>query len=399
MPYYIGDVIRDKQKLISRTPEEFRRTGIEVMLRTAVESIDTAKKTVNLSTGETLPYDVLALATGADAIRPGIPGEDLEGVFPLRHLSDGLKVKNYLQGSKCSKAAIIGGGFIAMEMAEAFRNLQMDVKVMDILPAPVTRWSGELSRYILEELQRNKVEFLPETRPLAIEPGSDCRLRVKTSGGDLDTDIVLVAIGIKYNIKLAESIGLKMGETGAIQVNFSQRTSSENIYAVGDCCEVFNCVSRRWTYGPLGDIANKQGRIAGQNIGGAPGIFPGVVGAQSFKLFNLEVAATGLTEGEAVKSGFAPVSHFIWGLPIGRSLANGEKIGLNMTADRSTGKLLGAQCIGVRGAVNRINALSVALWNNMDIEEIGYLDLGYSPIFGGAWDPIHIAAQTLARKL
>ncbi|MEN6466319.1 MAG: FAD-dependent oxidoreductase [Syntrophaceae bacterium] len=399
MPYYIGDVIKDKQKLIARTPEEFRKTGIEVLLRTSVESIDPGKGTVDLSTGKGLPYDILVLATGADAIRPGIPGEDLDGVFPLRHLADGLKVKDYLKDGKCKKAVIIGGGFIAMEMAEAFRNLQMDVKVMDILPAPVARWSGELSNYILEELQKNAVEFLPETRPISIESGSECRLRVKTSRGDLDADIVLVAIGIRRNIALAELLGLKMGETGAIQVNFSQRTSSENIYAVGDCCEVFNRVSRRWTYGPLGDVANKQGRIAGQNIGGYPGIFPGVVGAQSFKLFDLEVAAAGLTEAEAVKSGFTPVSLFLWGLPIGRPLSQGEKLGLNLTADKSTGKLLGAQCVGVEGAVKRINILAVALWNDMGLEEIGYLDLGYSPLFGGAWDPIHIAAQNLARKL
>ncbi len=399
MPYYIGDVIREKEKLIARTPEEFRKTGIDVMLRTNVEKIDPARRTVSLSTGKDLPYDVLVMATGADAVRPGIPGEDLDGVFPLRHLADGLKVKDYLDNARCRKAVIIGGGFIAMEMAEAFRNLQMDVKVMDILPAPVARWSGELSLYILEELQKNGVEFLPETMPFSIETGSECRLRVKTSRGDLDADIVLVAIGIRRNITLAESIGLKMGETGAIQVNFSQRTSSENVYAVGDCCEVFNRVSRRWTYGPLGDVANKQGRIAGQNIGGYPGIFPGVVGAQSFKLFGLEVAAAGLTEAEAVKSGFAPVSLFMWGLPIGRSLSKGEKLGLNMTADKSTGKLLGAQCVGTQGAVKRINILSVALWNDMNLEEIGYLDLGYSPVFGGAWDPIHIAAQNLARKL
>jgi len=399
MPYYIGDVIKDKQKLIARTPEEFRKNGIEVMLRTAAESIDTAKGTVSLSTGQALPYDLLVLATGADPVRPGVPGQDLDGVFPLRNLSDGFRVKDYLDKYRCKKAVIIGGGFIAMEMAEAFRNLQMDVKVMDILPAPVARWSGELSLYILEELQKNEVEFLPGTRPLSIESGSECRLRVKTTRGDLDADIVLTAIGTRRNTELAEAIGLKMGETGAIQVNFSQRTSSGNIYAVGDCCEVFNRVSRRWSYGPLGDVANKQGRIAGQNIGGYPAIFPGVVGAQSFKLFELEVAAAGLTEADAIKSGFAPVSHFMWGLPSARSLASGEKIGLNLTADKSTGRLLGAQCVGAQGAVKRINILSVALWNDMGLEEIGYLDLGYSPPFGGAWDPIHIAAQNLLRKL
>jgi NADPH-dependent 2,4-dienoyl-CoA reductase/sulfur reductase-like enzyme len=399
MPYYIGDVIKDGHKLIVRTPEEFKKSGIDVMLRTSVESIDPSKGIVTLSTGKSIPYDVLVLATGAEAFRPGIPGEDLEGVFPLRHLEDGFKVKEFLNGSRCKKAVIIGGGFIAMEMAEAFRDLQLDVKAMDILPAPVARWSGELGRMILEELDSNGVEFLPETRPLAIEPGSACRLRVRTSRGDLDADIVLMAIGTRRNTALAESIGVKMGETGAVQVNFSQRTSRENVYAVGDCCEVFNRVSRRWSYVPLGDTANKQGRIAGQNIGGFPGTFPGVVGAQSFKLFGLEVAATGLTEAEALQGGFSPVSLFIWGSPFARSLSQGEKLGISLTADKSTGRLLGAQCVGVRGAVSRINALSVALWNDMRLEEIGYLDFGYSPFYGGAWDPIHIAAQNLLRKL
>lgn len=271
MPYYIGDVIKDSQKLIARTPDEFRRSGIKVLLRTSVDGIDTSRGTVKLSTGRSLPYDNLVLATGADPVWPGIPGQELEGVFPLRSLSDGLRLKDYLDGSGCQKAVIVGGGFIAMEMAEAFRNLGMDVKIMDILPIPVARWAGELSQRILEEIVKNGVEFLAETRPLSIESGSVCRLKVKTSKGDLDADIVLIAIGIRRNTALAESIGVKKGETGAIQVNFSQRTSVEHVYAAGDCCEVFNRVSRRWTYAPLGDIANKQGRIAGQNIGGARG--------------------------------------------------------------------------------------------------------------------------------
>jgi CoA-dependent NAD(P)H sulfur oxidoreductase len=399
MPYYIGDVIKDEQKLIVRTPEEFRKSGIDVMLRTGVDGVDPAKGTVSLSTGQALPYDVLVIATGAETVWPGIPGQDLEGVFPLKNLTDGLRLKSFLETARCKKAVIIGGGFIAMEMSEAFRSRGMDVKVMDILPAPAARWGGELGLFILEELRNNSVEFLPETRPLSIEAGSQCRLRVKTSKGDLDADVVLVAIGVRGKVGLAESIGVKKGETGAVQVNFSQKTSHDNIYAVGECCEVFNRVSRRWIYAPLGDVANKQGRIAGQNIGGTPGVFPGVVGSQSFKLFGLEVATTGLTEAEAIKSGFAPVSEFIWGLPMARQLSRGEKLGLKMTADRSTGRLLGAQCVADEGAVKRIDTLAVALWNEMVIQEVGYLDLAYSPFYGGAWDPIHIAAQNIARKL
>lgn len=399
MPYYIGDVIKSKRRLIARTPEEFKKSGIDVMLRTSVEGIDPAKGIVNISTGRDLPYDALVIATGADAVSPGIPGLDLEGVFHFHNLTDALKLKSYLEKNKCRKAVIIGGGVIGMQMAEAFRNLHMGVKILHILPAPGANYASELVQYVLEEIRKHQVEFLSETVTLSIEPGSECRLLIKTSRGDFDADVVLIATGSKRNISLAESIGVKMGETGAIQVNFSQKTSLENIYAAGDCCEVFHRVSRRWTYLPLGDVANKQGRTAGRNIGGYPGIFPGVVGSRSLKVFGLEIAVTGLNEADAVKSGFAPVSFFMWGSPVSRSLSRGEKLGLNMIADKSTGRLLGAQCVGVGGAVNRINSLAFALWNNMDLEEIGHMDLAYSPAFGGGWDPIHIAAQNLARKL
>ncbi|MEN6620965.1 MAG: FAD-dependent oxidoreductase [Smithella sp.] len=399
MPYYIGDVIKSKRRLIARTPEEFKKSGIDVILRTSVEEIDTAKGIVNISTGQDLPYDDLVIATGAEAVSPEIPGLDLEGVFHFHNLADALKLKSYLDKNKCRKAVIIGGGVIGMQIAEAFRNLHMEVNILHIRPAPGANYESKLVQYVLEEIRNHQVEFLSETVTQSIEPGPGFRLLVKTSKGDFNADVVLIAIGAKRNISLAESVGLKMGETGAIQVNFSQKTSWENIYAAGDCCEVFHRVSRRWAYLPLGDVANKQGRTAGRNIGGCPGIFPGVVGSRSLKVFGLEIAVTGLNEAEAVKSGFAPVSFFMWGSPVSRSLSRGEKLGLNMIADKSTGKLLGAQCVGVGGAVKRIDTLAAALWNEMDIEEIGYLDLAYSPAFGGGWDPIHIAAQNLARKL
>jgi NADPH-dependent 2,4-dienoyl-CoA reductase/sulfur reductase-like enzyme len=205
--------------------------------------------------------------------------------------------------------------------------------------------------------------------------------------------------GVRQNTVLAEAMALALGESGAIKVDFFQRTSRENIYAVGDCCEVFHRVTGKWVYQPLGDIANKQGRTAGINIGGGAAQFAGIVGAQSFKLFNLEVAATGLTEEEAEKHGFQPVSTLNRGLPVGRPMARGEKLGLKLVADKPTGRLLGAQAVGEKGAVARINSLSVALWSGLTLDEVGYLDLAYSPAFGGAWDAIHIAAQGLMRKV
>jgi NADPH-dependent 2,4-dienoyl-CoA reductase/sulfur reductase-like enzyme len=399
MPYYIGDVIKESKRLVIRTPEEFKKTGIDARVRTNVEGIDAQKGLVYLSGGTSIPYDYLVMATGADAVRLDIPGKDLEGVYVIRNLMDTLKMKTYLNEGTCKKAVLIGAGYIGMEMCEALRNLGCDVKVMDVLSRPASRWDPEFTKMLVEELGKNQVEFLPETKPLAIEKGKGSKLKMSTSHGDLDADLVLMGVGTRYNTALAQSMGIEMGQSGAIKVDFHQKTSRENVWAVGDCCEAFHRVAGQWVYFPLGDIANKQGRVAGQNIGGASVKFPGIVGAQAFKAFKLEVAATGLTEEEAVKYGFEPVSSLIWGLPIGRPMAQGEKLGIKLVGDKKTGKLLGGQCIGEKGAVQRVSALSVALWSGLTVDELGYVDLPYAPPFGGAWDAIHIAAQDLARKL
>jgi NADPH-dependent 2,4-dienoyl-CoA reductase/sulfur reductase-like enzyme len=399
MPYYIGDVIKDYKKLVIRTPEDFQKNGINVKIRTRVEDIDPEKGLVRLSDDSSLPFDILVMATGADAARLDIPGADLDGVFVLRNLMDALRLKAYLNEKECRKAVIIGGGYIGMEMCEAMKNLGIQTTVIDVLPRPVIRWDAEFTKMIVDELGKNDVPFLPETRPLAIEKGTESRLVLKTDKGNLDADVILMGVGTRRSVALAKAAGIEMGESGAIKVDFRQQTSRAGIYAVGDCCEVFHRVAQRWVYYPLGDIANKQGRVAGQNIGGRPTEFPGIVGAQSFKVFNLEVGATGLTEEEALAYGFQPVSAMIWGLPIGRPMAKGEKLGVKLVADKTTGKLLGGQCIGEKGAVQRIVGLSVALWSGLPIEEVGYLDLPYAPPFGGAWDAIHVAAQELMKKM
>ena len=399
MPYYIGDVIKESKKLVIRTPEDFKKTGIDVKIKTRVDSVDTKKGSLSLSDGTSLPYDILVMATGAEATRLDIPGRDLEGVYVFRDLTHALKMKSYLNEQSCKKAVLIGAGYIGMEMCEALRSLGIEVKVLDILPRPTVRWDAEFTKMIVEELAKNQVEFLPETKPLAIKKGKDYRLKLKTSAGELDADLVLMGVGTKRNAVLAESMGIVIGESGAVKVDFRQKTSREGVYAVGDCSEVFHKVAGRWVYFPLGDVANKQGRVAGQNIGGYPAEFPGIVGAQAFKVFKLEVAATGLTEEEAIKYGFQPVSAMIWGLPVGRPMAKGEKLGVKLVGDKKPGKLLGGQCIGEKGAVQRVSSLSVALWAGLSVDEVGYLDLPYAPPFGGAWDAIHIAAQSLRGKM
>ena len=397
-PYYIGDIIKDENRLVARTPEEFLKRGVEVQLDTEVVNINCNASVVETRDNLMLPYDYLVIGTGTTLFVPDIPGRDLPGVYSLKNLEDAIQIKAWLRERNAKKVVIIGGGFIGLEMSEALHAAGISTTIIHKDPLPANRWDRELSSVMLEELQSHGVEFIGNAQAKAIEKSSGDSLKVITEAGEWQGDMVLLAVGVRPNAALAKAAGLTIGKTGAIAVNFAQQTSVENIYAAGDCCESWNRVSRRWVNIPLGDIANKQGRVAGRNIGGKPLTFDGIVGAQSFRLFNLECAATGLSEKEALAAGFVPISNITWGSAMAPSMGM-KKIGLKLTADKSSGKLLGAQAVGVAGAVGRINALSVALWTGLTLDEIGYLDLAYAPPFSAAWDIIHNAAQALRRMI
>jgi NADPH-dependent 2,4-dienoyl-CoA reductase/sulfur reductase-like enzyme len=338
------------------------------------------------------------MATGTKALKPDIPGIDRQGVFSLKNLEDAIKIKAYLRENNCRKAILIGAGFIAMEMSEALHMTGIKTTIFHRGELPANRWDAELAKLMLEELKNSGVEFVARAETSAIEKGKNAPLAALTNHGTWEADMIIVAVGVKPNTELAQTIGLKIGASGAIAVNSFQQASKEKVYAAGDCCESYHRVSRRWVNIPLGDIANKQGRVAGRNIGGKPLKFEGIVGAQSFRLFNLECAATGIDEREPSTSGYNPVSNIVWGNAIAGAMGQ-KKLGLKLIADKSSGKLLGAQAVGETGAVGRINALSVALWAGLNIDEVAYLDLAYSPPYSGAWDIIHNAAQALRRTI
>jgi len=397
-PYYIGDLIKDHNKIIARTPKRFEKDGIDVQLNAEVVHIDSGKKFVELKDGRQFPYDILVMATGTVATVPKMSGIDLPGVFALRNLEDAINIKSWLREKNAKRVVIVGGGFIGLEMSEALHAADIATTIIHKDALPANRWDTALSSVMLEELQTHGVKFVANASAGAIEKGSEQSLKVHTDQGVFEGNMVLLAIGVRPDAQLAKSMDLKIGRTGAIAVNFAQQTSLPDVYAVGDCCESFHKVSKTWVNIPLGDIANKQGRVAGRNIGGRPLTFAGVVGAQSFRLFNLECAATGLSESEALAAGYTPVSNITWGSAMAPALGM-RKIGLKLTADKSSGKLLGAQAVGVADVVGRINTLSVALWAGLTLDEISYLDLAYAPPFSAAWDIIHSAAQTLKRSL
>jgi NADPH-dependent 2,4-dienoyl-CoA reductase/sulfur reductase-like enzyme len=400
MPYYIGDVIKDERRMIARTPEKFEETGIRVRLNIPVEGIDPQRGEVCLADGEKLPYDTLLLATGAVPATPPVSGIDEEGVFVLRNLRNALDIKAYIRDKNCKKAVIVGAGFIAMEMSEALAAIGLETYIIYRGKIPVRKWDKEFGSMVLEEIEKHQVSFLAERQLHGIERDGNGRLHVHTSDGTVEGDIVLLALGVKPNTGMALQAGCELGDTGAIRVDHSLRTSKEDVYAAGDCCETYHRIAKRWVHVTLGDVANKQGRVAGRNIGGLASQFEGIVGSQSFKVFDLELGAAGLDEQGARDAGFDPVSTIVWGSPVANSLnVDGKKLGLKLVADKKTGKLLGAQAIGNAGAVGRINTLAACLWTGMDLETVGFLDLAYAPPFGGAWDLLHTGAQVLQRKL
>jgi len=352
---------------------------------------------VKLAGGEALPFDHLVVATGAGCRRPDVPGERLEGVFCLRNVADALRIKRFISERRAGRALVVGAGLVSLEMCEAFRCLDLATTLVYRGDLPQHRLGEEFARRILQELESNGVTFMGGTRLEGFERASNDALVVHTSNGSLETDLVLLGIGVVPEVALAAEAGLALGATGAIAVNDRMQTDVPFIYAAGDCCESQHRVSRRPVHAPLGDVANKQGRIAGANIGGQLLRFPGIVGSICFKVFGLEVASTGLTESEAREAGFKPVSATIKGVSKAHVYPGAAELRLRLVAEAEAGRLLGAQAIGGDGVVSRINALATALTGELSLDDLAYLDLAYAPPFSGAWDPVHIAAQQLLK--
>ncbi|MGD9167531.1 MAG: FAD-dependent oxidoreductase [Syntrophobacterales bacterium] len=382
---------------MARTPEAFAKSGIDVRLHTRVTAIRLEERLVEITGGDTLPFDYLMVATGATPRLSGVSGENMEGIFYLRNVTDAISIKNYIDERMAKRAVVVGAGFISLEMCEAFRRLGLETTVIYRQDLPMRRLGEDFAEIILAELETNGVTFMAHTNLEGFEAGPGGQIIVKTSTGALETDVVLIAIGVTPEVSLASEAGINLGPTGAIAVNQNLQTNIPFVYAAGDCCECFHRVSQKSVYTPLGDIANKQGRIAGANIGGQNISFAGIVGSICFKVFNLEVASTGLTEEEARDAGLKTASATIQGVSRAHSYPGSGDLHLRLVADTENGLLLGAQAVGSDGVVSRINALATGLTAGLSMEALAYVDLAYAPPFSGAWDPIHIAAQKLIK--
>ncbi|MBW1642771.1 MAG: FAD-dependent oxidoreductase, partial [Deltaproteobacteria bacterium] len=371
------------------------------------DRLDPVNRTV---TGETtegkgfdLDYDRLLIATGASAIVPDLPGFDLPGVLALKSLEDGRKIKEFIRKNKVKKAVIIGMGYIALEMCEALCELGIEVEVVKPRPVFLPWTDKKMAGVVREKLEANGVRLHLGHGIEKIERNKDTfhpvGLKLVCSDLEIACGMILVAIGVKPNSNLVSGTSIKLSVDGAIAVDNRLRTSDKIIYAAGDCADAYHVVTGKKTWIPLALRANMSGRAVADNICDREVSLQGVAGTSVFKVFDLEVARTGLTVEEAKKSGFDPATAVIQTHSRAHAHPGGSDIWVQMIGCKQTNRLLGVQMVGAEGVAHRINAPAVALHNQMTVEEYSHSDLAYAPPFGPVWDPTLTAANQLIKEL
>lgn len=403
MPYNIADPGRSMDDLVVRQAKVFRdKAGIDLRTEHRITLIDPVQHVVTGISADRqefqMPYDRLLIATGAAPIIPELPGFDLPGVMALKSLEQGRAIKTYLQTHAVKKTVILGMGYIAMEMCEALRGLGIEVQMVKPRPELLPWLAPELAETVRQEVRRNQVRMTTGYSVERIERSGD-RLQVYGSKGDLPADMVLVAIGVRPRSELASAAGLTLGPSNAIAVDRQMRTSDGAIYAAGDCADAFHVVTGRRVWIPLALRANRAGWAVADHLTGRPADLPGVAGTAVFKVFDLQVARTGLTAAEAAQAGFEPATVTITGRTRAHAHPGASDIQVNMVADKTSGRLLGAQMVGRENAAHRINAVVVALHAGLSVEQFSQSDLSYAPPFGPTWDPLLVAANQLVKQL
>jgi CoA-dependent NAD(P)H sulfur oxidoreductase len=403
MPYNIADPARSMEDLVVRQADVFRdKLGIDLKTGHCAEGIDIEHRTVHGYADNAgdfdLPYDRLFIATGASPIIPDLPGFDLSGVMALKSLAHGRAVKTYLQKNRVKKVVIIGMGYIALEMCEALRTRGIAVEMVKPRPELLPWMARDLAEPVRQTLEAQQVWLHMGKKVTRIEPAGH---GLKVMGDDLalSADMVLVAVGVRPNSQLAAAAGIDLGPSEAIAVDGKMRTSNTNIYAGGDCADAFHVVSGKRTWIPLALRANRAGWAVADHLCGKSVKLHGIVGTAVFKVFDMQVARTGLTAPEAETAGFQPVGVSITTGSRAHIYPGGSKVQVHMVADKITGRLLGVQMVGRESAAHRINAAAVALHAGMTVPQFVQCDLAYAPPFGGVWDPLLIAANQLSKKL
>ncbi|TCP59549.1 NADPH-dependent 2,4-dienoyl-CoA reductase/sulfur reductase-like enzyme [Tumebacillus sp. BK434] len=401
LPYYIGGSISSAQQLIARTREAFQETyNMNATILHEAVAIDPKRQRVTVRDLETgmeaeHPYDKLLIATGGRAVLPDWEGAALDGVFSLKTLADAERIIAYAKQSHVKQAVVIGGGYIGLEMAEAFHALGKSVRVINRGDQVAGPWDTELAELLRAELERHGVAVNLGEEITGLSGTGGRVTEVQTQSGSYPADLVLVAVGIVPNSELAKEAGLTLSVRDAIQVNPKLETSHANIWAAGDVATQFHRVKNRDDYIPLGTHANKMGRIAGKQMAGGTEEYRGVLGTSILKVFDLTASRTGLSEAEAVAEQIPHKTVTLKTLQHAGYYPDAMPLHIRLVVRAEDGRLLGGQAVGRQGADKRIDVIATALWNGMTAEQLLDLDLAYAPPHNGVWDPVQQAARRL----
>ena len=411
-PYYVGGFFDDRNQLLASQSGIVRDSKyfwnakrIKALVNTEVTKIDRDNKNVeykNLLTGETasLPYDKLIIATGATPFKPPVPGVDLKGVTTLQSMADADFLREAGDDGEVEKAVVIGGGLIGIETCEALHESGIEVTLVELLPQVLTFLDKGMAR-IVEKYLKTKADVILNNG-VAEFIGENGKLKaVKLQDGTtIPCEIAVVATGVRPNSKLAKEAGLKIGEFGAIEVNSYMQTSDPDIYAIGDCIEVPNLISGKKVYAPLGDLANLQGRVAGDNvIKGNSAQFPGVIQSGICKVFDYGVGSTGLSEQNALKHGFNNIETVVNASPDKPGFMGAKLLITKLVVDKNTNRILGAQVLGTGDVSRQIATWAIAIKGKLTVEEMANADLPYAPPYSLAIDHSIATAHIMQNKL
>lgn len=397
LPYYIGGTITDRSKLTLQTPQSFRnRFDIDARVRQEVIAIDRAARTVTVrrlddGTEYVEGYDKLILSPGARPVTPDLPGIDAGRLFTLRTVEDTYAVADFIDREQPRRATVVGAGFIGLEMAENLRERGLEVTVVQRGEQVMPVFDADMASLLHNHLREHGVELLLKADVTGFEETSDAISTTLADGRVLESDLVMLSIGVAPESTLAREAGLELGMRGSIKVDATMRTSDPDIYAVGDAVEVTNVVTGSPALIALAGPANKQGRIAADNICGRESEFGGSQGSSVLKLFELDAASTGLTLTAARAAGIdadavilSPANHATY-------YPGAETMTLKVVFERETGRILGGQAIGRGGVDKRIDVLAVAIRARMTAADLTELDLAYAPPYSSAKDPVNMA--------
>ncbi|WP_460595881.1 FAD-dependent oxidoreductase [Geomonas sp. Red276] len=385
--------------------ERFRdKDGIDVRIRHEVEEIDPAGGRVRVRHLESgivsrEAYDKLLVATGALPLCPELPGSEAVRVCGINTLQSGVELRRILDGGSIKQGVVVGGGYIGLEMAEALIRRGIEVSLVSRSPQVMDTLDEEMGRLVSQALRDFGVTLFLTESLVGFETQGGEVVGVVTDRRRLAADVVILGLGVRPNTALAEAAGIPLGVKGAIRVNERMETGMAGIWAAGDCAESFHLVSRRPVHVALGTVANRQGRVAGINLGGGHATFPGVMATAVTKICQMEVARTGLQEKELRELGIGWESAVIKSRTRAGYFPGAGEITVKLLAERETGRLLGGQIVGMEGAAKRIDTLATALHAGLTADEMINLDLGYAPPFSPVWDPVVVAARELVKKL